>query len=252
GAPELGVAGAAIATVFGQFLAMCLGLILLLTGKHEVHVHISKFKLSGATIKNIYAVGFPSIVMQSIMSVMVIGLNGILITFSSAAVAVLGAYFKLQSFVFMPVFGLNQGAMPIFGYNYGAKNKERLMTAYKLALLIALMIMIVGTVIFQVFPKQLLSLFSASEAMIEIGVPALRIISTCFIFAAFGIISATLFQATGHGMLSLLISLLRQLILILPITYILAQLFGLGYLWFSFPLAEIFSVFATVLCLRYL
>lgn len=252
GAPKLGVAGAAIATVIGQSLAMLLGLILLFAGKHEVHVSLSKFKLSKSAIKNIYAVGLPSIVMQSIASVMVIGLNAILITFSGAAVAVLGAYFRLQSFIFMPVFGLNQGAMPIFGYNYGAKNKERLMTTYKWALVIALIIMSAGLIVFQVFPAQLLNMFSASQDMLEIGVPALRIISTCFLFAGIGIISATIFQATGHGMLSLFISLLRQLILILPITYILAHFFGLKYLWFAFPLAEFFGLLATLGCLRYL
>lgn len=252
GAPKLGVTGSAVATIIGQCLSMCIGLTLLFAKKHEVHVTFKNFKLKGDTIKNIYAVGFPSIIMQAISSVMLVGLNAILISFSEAAVAVLGAYFRLQSFIFMPVFGLMQGAMPIFGYNYGAKNKERLIHAFKLALTTAVIIMAIGTVVFQVFPEPLLKMFNATPEMIHIGTTALRVISTCFIFAAFGIVSATFFQATGHGNLSLFVSLLRQLIVILPLAFVLSHFFGLDRVWFAFPMAEIFSVMATVVFLKHI
>ncbi len=252
GAPQLGVAGAAIATVIGQFFAMCLGLILLFTKDHEIKIEFKGFQISGKTLKNIYSVGLPSIIMQSIGSVMLVGLNAILISFSDAAVAVLGVYFRLQSFIFMPVFGLTQGSLPIFGYNYGAKNKERLIQSFQLSLKIAVSIMIVGLVIFQLFPVPLLKLFSASPEMIHIGVRALRMISSCFVFAAFGIMCATLFQATDHGAFSLYISLMRQLLLILPIAWVLAHFTGLDYVWMAFPSAEIFSLIASAFFLKHI
>lgn len=252
GAPKMGVAGAAIATVIGQLFSMILGLVFLFVLKHDIHVSIKKFKLNSKTIKDIYFVGFPSIIMQAIGSVMLVGFNAILISFSDAAVAVLGAYFRLQSFIFMPVFGLTQGAMPIFGYNFGAKNKERLLKAFKIAMFIALGIMGLGTIIFQVMPVQLLKIFSATPQMVSIGVPALRIISSCFLFAAFGIIASTLFQALGHGMLSLFVSVLRQLLIILPIAFLLAKLAGLSYVWWAFPLAELFSMLASIYFLKHL
>ncbi|WP_027398349.1 MATE family efflux transporter [Anaerovorax odorimutans] len=252
GAPKLGVLGAAIATVIGQFVSMVIGLMLLFLIKNEVHVSYKNFKISWGTISNIYSVGLPAIIMQAIASVMIGGLNIILISFSEAAVAVLGAYFRLQSFIFMPVFGLMQGTMPILGYNFGARNKERLIHAYKLALITSLIIMFIGVIVFQLFPASLLNLFNASSDMIEIGVRALRIISTCFIFAAFGIITATLFQATGHGLLSLIVSLLRQLILILPLSYALSYFYGLDYVWLGFPLAEIFSTITIAIFLKHI
>ncbi|WP_245157034.1 MATE family efflux transporter [Anaerovorax sp. IOR16] len=247
GMPRLEITGAAVATVFAQFVSMSLGLIFLFTRKYDVHVKIKEFRIDYKTVKNIYAVGLPAMIMQAIGSVMLVGMNAILITFSEAAVAVLGIYFKLQSFIFMPVFGLNQGTMPILGYNYGAKNRERLIKAFKLALLTAISIMTMGTIIFQLFPTQLIMLFNATEEMLGIGVRALRIISLCFIPAAIGIITSTLFQAIGHGFLSLWVSLLRQLILILPLTWFLSHYWGLNYVWFSFPLAEIFSLAASII-----
>ncbi len=252
GAPKLGVSGAAIATVSGQCLSMCLSLVFLFTREHEVKISFINFRISWKTLRNIYSVGLPAIIMQAIGSVMLVGLNAILISFSEAAVAVLGAYFRLQSFIFMPVFGLTQGSMPIFGYNYGAKNKERLIEAFKMALKIALIIMGAGLLIFQVFPVPLLKMFSATPEMIHIGVRALRMMSTCFLFAAIGIISSTLFQATGHGILSLYASLLRQIILILPLAWVLAKFAGLDYVWLSFPMAELFSLTAILLFLRYI
>ncbi len=247
GMPRMEIAGAAIATVFAQFVSMVLGLIFLFTKKQDVHVKLKGLRIHFKTIRNIYSVGLPAMVMQAIGSVMLVGMNAILITFSDAAVNILGIYFKLQSFIFMPVFGLNQGTMPILGYNYGAKNGKRLVKAFKLALLTAITIMTIGTIIFQVFPARLIALFSATDEMLEIGVLALRIISLCFIPAAIGIMTSTLFQAIGHGFLSLWVSLLRQLILILPLTWVLSHYWGLNYAWYSFPLAEIFSLMASVL-----
>lgn len=250
GCPRMEVAGAAIATVIGQLVGMILNLIFLFCFKHQIHISLKDFRFNGNTIRNIYSVGFPSIIMQAIGSVMLVGMNGILISFSEAAVAVLGVYYKLQSFVFMPVFGLNQGTMPILGYNYGARHKQRLIHTFKLALLTALIIMTLGMILFQIFPGQFMMLFNASDEMMTIGILALRLISLCFIPAAIGIICSTLFQAVGHGVLSLLVSLLRQLVLILPLAYLLSSLGGLNYVWFSFPLAEIFSLLASILFLR--
>lgn len=241
GFPKMGVAGAAAATVLGQFVSMCLGLILLLGKNHDVKVKIKGFHYNWQSIKDIYSVGFPSIIMQAIVSVMLFFINGIL-AYSETAIAVLGIYFKLNTFVFLPIFGLNQGAMPIMGYNYGAKNKERLMKTFKLGFKTSLVIMCIGTIVFLVFPVQLLMLFNASDNMIKIGVPALRIICLCFLPAAFEIMASTLFQSTGHGMLSLGMSLIRQLIGIVPLAYVLTKIGGLDLVWWSWPLAELLGV----------
>ncbi|MBN7772411.1 MATE family efflux transporter [Clostridium aminobutyricum] len=248
GFPEMGVVGSAVATVVGQFISMCMGLVLLLGKKHEVTVKIRGFKFSGQITKDIYSVGFPSVVMQAIVSVMLFFVNGIL-AFSETAVAVLGIYFKLNSFIFLPIFGLNQGAMPIIGYNYGAKNRDRLMKTYKLGFKISLVIMCIGTLLFLLLPAQLLLLFDASENMIIIGTPALRIISLCFLPAAFGIMTSTLFQATGHGMLSLWMSLIRQLVGIVPLAFLLTSIGGLALVWWAWPLAEILG---TIYCIIFL
>ncbi len=251
GIPAMGVAGAAVATIIGQFLSMVLGILFILKGKHEVKISFRGFKINWRILQSIYSVGLPSILMQSIGSVMLVGFNAILISFSEAAVAVLGVYFRLQSFIFMPVFGLTQGAMPIFGYNFGARNKARLIEGFKMALIIALIIMGIGVILFQFLPIPMLKLFSASPEMIHIGVRALRMISTGFLFAAYGIICSTLFQATGHGTLSLYASLLRQIVLMLPLAWILVKFFGLDYVWLAFPFAEVFSLIAITLFLRY-
>lgn len=203
-----------------------------------------------SVFKEIYAVGAPSIVMQALASILQLGLNGILAGLSETAVAVNGVYGRVQSFIFMPVFGLNQGAMPVMGYNYGARNKERLMGAYKVAFTIAFGIMLIGFILFQVFPETFLSIFNASDNMYAIGVPAFRIISLCFIPASFGIITASLFQATGHGVMSLWMSLIRQMIGILPLAFIFSKAAGLPYVWAAFPAAEVlgvtFAVFALI------
>lgn len=239
--PEMGVAGAAIATVFGQFLSMCLGQYLLFAKEHSVKVRLKGWKMDKQIIKDIYAVGAPSILMQSIGSVMQFGMNMILGSLTETAVAVMGVYGRLQSFIFMPVFGLNQGVLPIMGYNFGARNRKRLMETYTKGFLSALCIMGVGLAIFQLFPQQLLAIFNAqgSQQMFDIGIPALRAISWCFLPASFGIMTSSIFQATGHGFISLWASLIRQLVGILPLAWILARIGGVTLVWYSFPLAEI-------------
>ena len=245
--PELRIAGAAIATVTGQAFAMIFSMIILFVKKHDIKVSFKKFRLNWLTIRNIYAVGFPSIIMQSIGSVMILGMNAILIKFSDIAVSVLGVYYKLQSFVFMPVFGLNQGVMPIIGYNYGARNKKRMYSALKYGLMIAVIIMALGVLIFWVFPEFLLSLFDNTGKLVSDGVVAFHIISLCFIPAAAGIMFTTLFQAVGKGIRSLFMSFLRQLVLILPIAYFLSQTRTLELVWYAFPIAEIGSLIAAIL-----
>lgn len=237
GFPRLGVTGAALATVIGQGIGMVYGLYILFTKSHAVEITLKNFKINKKSIEDIYQVGLPSMVMQSVGSVLVMGLNMILGTFSDTAVAVLGIYYKLQSFVFMPVFGLNQGLMPIMGYNYGARQKDRIYAALKYGILIALGIMSLGTLAFNFVPELLLQLFKPTEELIAIGVPALKIISWSFPLAAVSIIVSAVFQAIGRGKLSLYISLFRQLILILPIAYVLSFL-GLNYVWMAFPIAE--------------
>ena len=250
GAPRLEVAGAAIATITGQLFGMLAGAFIIFKGEHLVNIQVKGFKFDWEIVADIYKVGLPSIVMQSIGSVMIIFYNMILVAYSTTAVAVLGVYFKIQSFVFMPVFGLNQGAMPIMGYNYGAAKKDRLMQTYKEALKIALLVMALGLLLFQALPKQLLLMFDASADMLAIGVPALRIISLCFLPAAFGIITGTLFQATGHGVYSLLCSVIRQLIGILPLAFILIRIGGVTLSWASFPLAELLGLAYSALMLQ--
>ncbi len=244
--PELGVLGAAIATVFGQFCGMVFSLIVLFCLKHEVKITFKNFRINFSTLKNIYAVGFPSIIMQSIGSVMIIGLNAILAV-SEAAVTVLGIYYKLQSFVFMPCFGLNQGVMPILGYNYGARNRKRLYSALKRGIIIAVIIMSIGTVLMWTIPDVLISLFGGTDDIMTMGVPAFRTISLCFIPAAGGILFTTLFQAVGKGIRSLLMSFCRQLVLILPIALLLSNLFGLSAVWYAFPIAEAGSLILAIL-----
>lgn len=245
GFPKMGVQGAAVATVAGQILGMLFVLIMGLARNHAVNITLKGFRFDANTVKDIYAVGFPSILMQSIGSVMTVGVNAILIKFSDVAVAVFGIYFKLQSFVFMPVFGLTHGVMPIMGFNYGARNKKRVVDALKIGSVIALCIMTAGSLLFLTSADNLLMIFNADAEMLAIGVPALRTISLCFIPAALGIMFSTMFQAIGMGGRSLLISLLRQLVLILPLALLLSQ-FGLNYVWYAFPLAETVSFAASL------
>ena len=247
GVPKLGIAGAAIATVIGQCIGACLAVFFNFTKNHEIHISFKNFKPDLNIIKVIYEVGIPSIIMQSIGSVMTYGMNKILMGFSGTAVSVFGVYFKLQSFIFMPVFGLNNGFIPIVAYNYGARNKKRITDVTKIAVGIAMTIMLIGLAIFQSIPDKLLMLFNASDDMISIGKVALRTISLSFIFAGFCIIVGSVFQALGNGMYSLIISFARQIVIILPAAYILSKTVGLDGVWFSIPLAEIGSVLLTIL-----
>jgi len=242
GFPKMGIAGAAIATVFGQIIAFLLGFFLNQTRNHEIHLAFKGFRPEKEIVGHIYSVGIPSIIMASIGSVMTFGMNKILIAFSSTATAVFGVYFKLQSFIFMPVFGLNNGTVPIMAYNFGAGRPDRIVKTIKTAVCYAVSIMLVGLAIFQILPDKLFMIFNASETMLSIGVPALRIVSLSFLFAGYCIVCSSMFQALGHGMLSLWVSVFRQLVVLLPVAFILAKLAGLPWLWFSFPFAELFSV----------
>ncbi len=250
GMPKLGVTGAAAATVIGQFLSMCFCIIVLFKIDNFYKIRIKGFKFSAKIIKDIYEVGMPGIVMQAIGSVMLLGFNAILGEHTTA-VAVLGVYFRLQSFIFMPVFGLNQGSMPIMGYNYGAGNRERLMRTFKVAFTAALVYMLFGFLLFQIFPKNLLDIFEASSQMKMIGISALRMISFCFIPASFGIMATAIFQATAHGVFSLLSSFIRQLASLLPIAWVLMRTLGVQYVWLAFPLAEIIGFIFSLIALKY-
>lgn len=242
GMPQMGVAGAAVATVIGQCTAGVLAIVFNLKANHDVHIQMKGFRPDKKIIKQIYAVGIPSIIMQAIGSVMVYGMNRILIAFTATATAVFGVYFKLQSFIFMPVFGLNNGMVPIVAYNYGAGHKHRLIQTVKLSILYAVGIMVVGLIILEVFTAELLGLFNASETMLAIGVPALRIISLSFVFAGFCIVAGSVFQALGNGVYSMIVSIARQMVVLLPVAYLLSKLGNVNYVWWAIPIAEIVSL----------
>ena len=243
GFPRLGVAGAAYATVLGQSVAALLGLFMNLKFNSDIHLsRKSILRPDLDTIKRIYAVGVPSILMISIGSIMTYGMNMILTAFSTTATAVFGVYFKLQSFFFMPVFGLNNGLIPVLAYNYGARRKDRIDEALKFSFGVAITIMLCGTLIMHLFPDVLLSFFNADAAMLEIGIPAQRIISLCFPFAAIGIISGSIFQAFSQSIYSLIISLGRQLVVLLPVAWLLSKTGDVTNVWWAFPIAEGVSV----------
>ena len=246
GVPKMGVAGAAIATVIGQIVAGTIALVINIKKNDEIQLKVKGFRPDGKIIARIYEVGIPSIIMQAIGSVMTYGMNRILIAFSSTAVAVFGVYFKLQSFIFMPVFGLNNGMVPIIAYNYGAGKKDRLIKTLKLSIIYAVGLMLLGVIIFQLFPAPLFALFDASETMLAIGIPALRIISLSFIFAGFCIVCGSLFQALGNGVYSMVVSIARQLLVLLPVAYLLSLSGKVEAVWWAFPIAEIVSLSLTV------
>ena len=250
GFPKMGVTGAAVATVIGQIIAGALGIIFNHTKNHEVKIRLKGFRPDGAIIGQIYTIGIPSIIMQAIGSVMNYGMNRILISFTSTATAVFGVYFKLQSFIFMPVFGLNNGVIPIMAYNYGAGNKERVTKTLKHSITYAVCIMIVGLIIFQVIPSPLLKLFNASNTMLAIGIPALRIISISFILAAICIACGSCFQALGKATYSMVVSIARQLVVLLPVAFALAQLGNVNLVWWAFPIAELMSLTMTTIFMK--
>ena len=239
GFPALGVKGAAMATVFGQTVACIIGFLLNKYKNKEIKLSIKKVKPHLQTMKDIYRIGIPSIVLQAVGSVMNFCLNQILIAFSSTAVATFGVYFKLQSFVFMPIFGMNNGTVPIIAYNYGARKKDRLEQAMKLAVRYGIGVMAIGTLVFWLFPHQLMSIFSPSPEMEAMGVVALHIMSLNFPFAGFCIMRGSTFQALGKSVYSMNISLVRQLGVIIPAAYIFAKIGGVNMVWWAFPMAEL-------------
>lgn len=249
GLPEMGVAGAAIATVIGQFISCGVGIYLNLTKNHEIHIRIKNALPSIYILRSIYIVAIPSILMISIGSIMIFYMNRILDSFTSTAIAVFGVYFKLQSFIFMPVFGINNGMIPIIAYNYGARNKQRIHQTIKLSVIAAVVIMLAGFAVFQILPYKLLALFKASDNMVAIGVPALRIISFSFLLAGYNIVTSSVFQALGNGIYSLIISVVRQLVVLLPAAYLLSRTGELNHVWLAFPIAEIVAL---ALCTAYL
>ena len=250
GLPRMEVAGAAIATVAGQIVAAAAALVLNLKCNPDIHILPREIRWHGKVAAEIYRVGFPSIVMQSIGSAMVFGMNKILFSFTKTATAVFGAYFKLQSFVFMPVFGLNNGMVPIVSYNYGAASLPRVKRTIKLTICTALAIMAVGCLIFQLFPQQLLMFFNASEEMLSIGSVALRIISVSFVLAGFDIIAGSVCQAIGNPLYSLITSVCRQLVVLLPVAWLLSHTGVLTLVWLAFPISELVSLVLSAIFLR--
>lgn len=241
GFPEMGIAGAAIATVIGQSVGGFLAMWLHFAKNKDIHFKFSDCKPNKYIIGQIYIVGVPAIIMQAIGSIMIYGMNMILIGFSATATTVFGVYFKLQSFVFMPVFGLTNGMISIAAYNYGAKNRKRFIEVSKTAMISVLLIMLFGSVVFLTCTEMLLHLFQASDAMLEIGIPALRIIGLGFLGAGYSIVLSSVFQSLGNGIYSMIISVVRQLIAILPIAFLLSFR-GIEAVWWAFPISELITV----------
>lgn len=241
GAPKMGVAGAAVATVTGQVIAAGMAIIFNLKFNHEISLKLKGFRPDLNIIGHIYAVGAPSIVVQAIGSVMTYGMNLILASYGVAQ-TVFGLYFKLQSFVFMPVFGLNNGMVPIIAYNYGAGKRDRILKTIKLSICYAVGIMLAGLLVMELFPAQLLKMFKATDDLLAVGVPALRIICISFMFAGFCIVVGSVFQALGNGIYSMIVSVARQLVVLLPVAYLLSLSGNVFYIWWAFPIAELMSV----------
>jgi len=247
GCPKMGVAGAAYATVLGQVVASFLGLYMNLKVNKDITISLKEIlRPERDIIKAIYAVGVPSILMMSIGSLMTYLMNRILIVFSTTTAAVFGVYFKLQSFFFMPVFGLNNGLIPVLAYNYGARNKERISESLKFAMMLAVVIMLVGMIVFEVIPGQLLGMFNASDDMKQIGIPALRIICLSFPLAGFSIAMGSIFQAFSESIYSLIISIGRQLVVLIPIAWLLSLTGNVNLVWWAFPVAELVSLVLSV------
>ena len=247
--PKMGVAGAAVATVVGQICGALFGIYLNVTRNHEININMRGFRPEEKFVKSIYAIGVPSIIMASVTSVMTFLLNLILAGFGAlkdTLQSVLGAYFKLQSFIFMPVFGLNNGTVPIISYNYGAGKRTRLVKTIKISALFATSIMLLGLLLMQVFPAQMLDIFKANDEMLRWGVPALRIISVSFIFAGVAIVFSSAFQSLGHPINSMIISIARQLVVLVPAAFLLAKTGNPDMVWWSFPIAEIMSLSASI------
>ena len=249
GLPAMGVKGAAIATVMGQCFSMILGLIFLAKNKY-IKVKLTRPSMDKSSFSDIIKVGLPAVVMQGIGTVMTGAMNAIVITFNVLATTAFGVYFKLQSFVFLPVFGLNSGLLPIVSFNYGARNRQRMMQALKLGMIIAFVFMSLGTVVFNFFPDALLSLFNASGDMVEIGEKCLRTISFSFPIASISIIAMSLFQAKGDGYLSMIVSIIRQIGFLIPFAWLLGHFFGLDAVWYSFVIAEVAALIVSLIFFR--
>ena len=251
GTPKMGVAGAALATIIGQWAAAALGLYQNIKKNPEISLNMKGFRPHGPTLARILGIGVPSVIMQSIGSVMTFAMNQILIAFSSTAVAVFGVYYKLQSFVFMPVFGMNNGTVPIIAYNFGARKPERMQRTIRYSIVAEIVIMTVGTLIFQAIPDKLLMIFDASPEMLRIGVPALRIISLSFPIAGFCIGCGSVFQALGYSVYSMITSLVRQLFVLIPCAFVIGRVTGnVTAVWWAFAVAEVFSLLLTVIFFR--
>ena len=251
GCPQMGVAGAAYATVIGQIVAFVLGIVFNHKYNPEVRLYAKNFKPDFGIIGRIYAVGIPSIIMVGIGSVMTTAMNKILNGFSDVAASVFGVYFKLQSFAFMPIFGMNNGMVPIIAYNYGAQKRKRMLHAVRLGCIIATCFMGIGLLLMQCIPAELFALFDAGEDMLAIGVPALRIISISFVFAGVCIALSSVFQALGKGIYSMYISFARQLVVLVPAAYLLSLSGNVNAVWWSFPIAEIASIAVSLLLFRH-
>lgn len=243
GLPAMGAKGAAIATVIGQIIAFIIAVILNKKKNTDIDLKLKEFRPNLKIIGRIYSIGIPSIIMVAVGSIMTFSINKIVIAFTETAAAVFGVYFKLQSFVFMPLFGMNNGVIPIISFNYGARNKQRVMKTIGVAILFALFFMAIGLAAMQILPKELLSIFNASDQMIKIGVPALKTISISYIFAGFSVVLISVFQAFGKGLFSMSISIARQLVVLVPCAYLLSKTGELDNVWWAFPIAEVMSVF---------
>ena len=250
GLPAMGTSGAAIATVIGQAFAAALGFFLHFKHNLELPIALSDLRPDGRIIANVYRIGFPSIIMMVIGSITNYLMNIILIGFTPTAIAVYGSYFKIQSFFFMPVFGLNNGLIPIIGYNYGARKKQRIYRTFRFGVLYACCFMLLGLAVFQLLPRQVLGVFSPSENMLAIGVPALRRISISYLFAGFCIVAGSVCQALDYSTASMFVSILRQLLALVPAAWLLAKTGDVNMVWWAFPIAEIISLIASALFLR--
>ena len=244
GVPRLGVTGAAIATIIGQMISFLILLVFFIKSDSILKMDLKRFKFDFNIIKEIYAVGIPSALMISISSLLTVVLNFVLVKFSNTAVSVYGIYYRLQTFIAMPVNGLVQGMRPIIGYNYGAKDRGRIFEALKISLIVSFIIMLIGFLLFMFIPRQLMSMFSASENMMNIGVQTLRIISLGFLFSAFSLIISAMYESIGKGTYSLIISLLRQCVIIIPVCMIFYKSIGLTGIWITFPVSEIVAALA--------
>lgn len=250
GFPAMGIKGAAIATVAGQFLAMILAVVFNICRNHDVSVIWKNFKPQMSVIREILSVGVPSFFMQAITSIVTYIMNSILIAYSEAAVTVYGVYFKLQSFILMPIFGMNSGMVPIIAYNYGAKKKDRIISTMKYAVIASTCIMLLGTLLFNIFPEWFMKLFNADGELLALGSRALAIISFHFIFAGFNIVVLSAYQALGNGTYALIISILRQIVILLPAAFILGKVFGINALWWCYPIAEAATTVVNIFLLR--